>query len=149
MERSSSSTLPPAMGTIAGLLLGGFVQQIYVVGFPVMLSLHLLKMEWSASRSAWLMSLIYLGPILLRSWIGMWSDRVSTRWGRRRPFLLVCLPVWLLGMLLIPWAHSFVLMHIAVVLVTFSGTAFAVMEFFSSVPHLALRWLTLATLRSI
>ena len=29
--------------------------------------------------------------------VGYWSDRITTRWGRRKPFIVIGLPVWVLG----------------------------------------------------
>ena len=29
--------------------------------------------------------------------VGNWSDRITTRWGRRTPFIVIGLPIWVLG----------------------------------------------------
>ena len=29
--------------------------------------------------------------------VGYWSDRITTRWGRRKPFIVIGLPIWVLG----------------------------------------------------
>ena len=50
--------------------------------------------------------------------IGAWSDRVWTRWGRRRPFMLAALPISCLFMALTPFAPG--LAGIAVCIVLFS-----------------------------
>ena len=26
--------------------------------------------------------------------VGYWSDRITTRWGRRKPFIVIGLPIW-------------------------------------------------------
>lgn len=52
---------------------------------------------------------LYLGTFgsLFTFWINplasTWSDRTRTRWGRRRPFLLICTPPMVIIMGLIPW----------------------------------------------
>ena len=44
----------------------------------------------------------FLG-LTLQPWIGSVSDRTRTRWGRRRPFLLIGMPIAALALITIPW----------------------------------------------
>jgi maltose/moltooligosaccharide transporter len=48
--------------------------------------------------------------IFVQSWAGARSDRTWTRWGRRKPWLLVGVPVAALGFVLIPFARILAVM---------------------------------------
>jgi MFS family permease len=46
--------------------------------------------------------------IFVQSWAGAKSDRTWTRWGRRKPWLVVGVPVAVLGFVLIPFARTLI-----------------------------------------
>ncbi len=51
--------------------------------------------------------------------VGIWSDRIWTRWGRRGFFLIICAPVVALTLICIPFISSFAILIIAVVVLQF------------------------------
>lgn len=53
---------------------------------------------------------------LLTPWAGARSDNTWTRWGRRKPWLLVGMPIAMLGFLLIPFAVTLPLLIVFIVL---------------------------------
>ncbi|MEN7973990.1 MAG: MFS transporter, partial [Verrucomicrobiota bacterium] len=61
--------------------------------------------------------------------IGVWSDRLRTRWGRRRPFDLIATPVWFVGLLILPFAESFWLTNVAMLMIGVAGAANVVITF--------------------
>jgi len=104
------------------LLIGNFATTLVIIGFPIILPLYFRTLKFSTTQIAWLMGLAYLAALLVPI-IGFWSDRTRTRWGRRRPFDLVTAPIWFLGLIMIPFATSFFAMNVAMLLVSFAGSA--------------------------
>ena len=57
--------------------------------------------------------------------VGYWSDRITTRWGRRKPFIVIGLPIWVLGVWLV-WVPP----------IEFTEISFLVIEFNNGYPWL-------------
>lgn len=111
------------------LFIGQFTYMLEKIGLPMMLPLHLKNIGMSTPRISWLMSIMFLGALVVAPAIGMWSDRTRTRWGRRRPFDILTTPIWFIGLLLMPFAKSFVVAHIAMVMIGFAGAATVVVQY--------------------
>src|SRR5215468_4177008 len=60
--------------------------------------------------------------LFVHPWVGVRSDQTWTRWGRRKPWLLVGVPLAVCGLLAIPWAPTLPLVSVAI-LVTNIGRA--------------------------
>ncbi|GAB4338802.1 MAG: MFS transporter [Dehalococcoidia bacterium] len=77
--------------------------------------------------------------------IGYWTDRTSSRWGRRLPFIVVCTPFWalLFAFFFVPpvdgasWANLVYLFVLAIVFYLFSNLSGAPLE--ALLPSLAKR----------
>lgn len=99
------------------LLLGDFCMMLIDTAIPKLLPLHLDAQGYSARTVGWVLSLGPLASLLLSPFIGTWSDRMRTRFGRRRPFLLISTPLMGLSMILIPHVRNFSLLVVLVVLI--------------------------------
>lgn len=58
----------------------------------------------SAGMTGFVMTLDNLAALLILPWVGAWSDRTHTRWGRRKPFILAGAPLAALGFAAVPFA---------------------------------------------
>ncbi|MFA5206967.1 MAG: MFS transporter, partial [Lentisphaeria bacterium] len=94
------------------LLFGDFAWMLSITAGPMMTPLYLKSINYSPTQMAWLMSFGSLIGMVIGPLSGVWSDRTRSRWGRRRPFLLVTTPLGALGMLYpfltAPWALNLV-----------------------------------------
>jgi maltose/moltooligosaccharide transporter len=98
------------------LLLGDFCFTIMATALPTLLPLQLRTLGQDSAKIAWVMSLSSLVSLIFSPFIGVYSDRLRSRFGRRRPFLFISTPIMAAGMCLIP--HLTVYWHLcAVVLV--------------------------------
>jgi MFS family permease len=61
--------------------------------------------------------------IFVQSWVGARSDRTWTRWGRRKPWIVVGVPIAVLGFILIPYARTLIV-FLMFILITNLGMAF-------------------------
>lgn len=61
--------------------------------------------------------------IFIQSWIGARSDRTWTRWGRRKPWIVVGVPIAALGFIFIPYARTLMVL-LMFILITNLGMAF-------------------------
>jgi maltose/moltooligosaccharide transporter len=84
------------------LLLGDFCWKIMETALPTLLPLQLRGLGHDAAAIAWVLSLANLAALLFSPFIGVYSDRLRSRFGRRRPFLLVSTPIMAGGLFLIP-----------------------------------------------
>ena len=82
-----------------------------IVGFGLAPSLALFIMTWDN-----------LINIFVQPWVGARSDRTWTRFGRRKPWILVGLPIAVLGFILLPFAPT-ALALAAFILITNFGMA--------------------------
>ncbi|KKT01596.1 MAG: Major facilitator superfamily [Parcubacteria group bacterium GW2011_GWA2_43_17] len=112
------------------LLLGDFTNTLAVTSIPMMLPLHLKNLNYTTTQIAWFTSIGYLACMIVIPLTGMWSDRIRTRWGRRRPFVLFTAPLWGIGMLMIPYMKTFWGMNLAVAIVSVAGATGQVMYYF-------------------
>jgi MFS family permease len=103
------------------LLLGDFTVTLAMTALPMMLPLHLKNHAFTTSQIAWFMGMGNLAAMIVGPLTGMWSDRMRTRWGRRRPFVLLTAPIWGVGFMMIPFMESFWAMNLAVMLVSLAG----------------------------
>ena len=99
------------------LLLGDFCWTMMETALPKLLPLQLDAQGVHAGGIAWMMSTGSLAALILSPFIGVWSDRLRSRWGRRRPFLICSTPIMAAGLLAIPHVHNFVLLNIVVMIV--------------------------------
>jgi MFS family permease len=99
------------------LLLGDFCATQMETALPKLLPLQLDAYGFGAGSIAWMLSLGPLAAMVLSPFIGVWSDRLRTRWGRRRPFLFVSTPVMAVGLLLIPHIRNYVLLVCVIMVV--------------------------------
>jgi MFS family permease len=56
-----------------------------------------------ATLAGFIMTLDNLAGLFLLPIIGVWSDRIWTRWGRRKPFIVVLAPIAIAAFILIPY----------------------------------------------
>ena len=55
------------------------------------------------TQMAWFTSIAGYLTMWINPWCSTWSDRFRSRWGRRRPFLFVCVPLFALGIVTLPY----------------------------------------------
>ncbi len=99
------------------LLLGDFASNVMGAALPTLLPLQLSARGVSAATIGWVLSLAPLATIIFSPFLGVWSDRLRTRWGRRRPFLIVSTPIVAAGMLLLPHIQNMLLLQVVVTVV--------------------------------
>jgi MFS family permease len=56
-----------------------------------------------ATLAGFIMTLDNLAGLFLLPIIGVWSDRIWTRWGRRKPFIVILAPIAIAAFILIPY----------------------------------------------
>ena len=111
------------------LLLGDFSMSVMGVALPKLLPLHLDTIGMKPAAISWALSLGPLASLALSPFIGVWSDRLRTKWGRRRPFLLLSTPVVALGMVMIPHIKNYALL-VTVILVVQIGNVLETVLFY-------------------
>jgi maltose/moltooligosaccharide transporter len=99
------------------LLLGDFCWFFMEAALPKLLPLQLDSQGVKATGIAWMMSTGSLAALIFSPFIGVWSDRLRTRWGRRRPFLFVSTPIMAAGLLIIPHVHNYWLLNLVVMVI--------------------------------
>ena len=99
------------------LLLGNFSMAVTASALPRLLPLQLDVNGLKASDIGWLLSLGPLASLLLSPFIGVWSDRLRSKWGRRRPFLLISTPIMAAGLVVIPHIKSSGLLLAVIIIV--------------------------------
>jgi maltose/moltooligosaccharide transporter len=76
-----------------------------VVGFGLAPSVAFFIMTWDNVFN-----------LVLHPWVGACSDRTWNRWGRRKPWIMMGVPIAALGFVLIPVARSVSMMAVAIIL---------------------------------
>jgi len=84
-----------------------------VVGFGLAPSLALFIMTWDN-----------LINIFVQPWVGARSDRTWTRFGRRKPWILVGLPIAVLGFTLLPFAPTALALAVFILITNFGMALF-------------------------
>src|SRR5262245_23233845 len=113
--------------SLAGLVVDTFVPVLLQAGHPLWhntTSLHapLVGFALAPSLAFFLMTWDNLINIGVHPWAGVRSDHTWTRWGRRKPWILLGVPLAMLGLIAIPLAHTLAAICIAL-LVTNLGRA--------------------------
>lgn len=103
---------------LAGFWFGSFFHWVPILGvlIPYQVS-HLLPKSGQGAGVAGVVAVGAIFAVLLPPAVGAWSDRLSTRWGRRRPIMAVgsgLNAVALLGLLLAPSYPALVVSYVAV-----------------------------------
>ena len=76
-------SLPATPLALAGLPMGVYLPVIYADHFGLSLIVV-----------GWLLWATRISDAVTDPWIGYWSDRIRTRWGRRKPFVLLGTPIY-------------------------------------------------------
>ena len=113
--------------SLAGLVFDTFVPVLLQAGHPLWhntTSLHapLVGFALAPSLAFFIMTWDNLINIVVHPWAGVHSDHTRTRWGRRKPWILVGVPLAVTGLIAIPLAHTLVSVMLAI-LVTNVGRA--------------------------
>ncbi len=112
------------------LYLGQFTFWMEHIAIPTLFPLLLAGMGFNAAEIGSLWSIFPLGALVLFPVIGTVSDRLRTRWGRRRPFTFFMAPVWFLGLVLLPFCRNYWEAFAAMVLIGFAGAGSNVLNGF-------------------
>lgn len=81
----ASYAAPGTALALAGLPLGVYLPAAYSDSDGYLLSLGVLSL---------LIPLMRISDVITDPWIGYYSDRIRTRWGRRKPFVLIGTPIY-------------------------------------------------------
>ena len=84
-----------------------------VVGFGLAPSLAFFIMTWDN-----------LFNLFIHPWVGACSDRTWNRWGRRKPWIMMGVPIAALGFVLIPVARSVAMLAIAIIVFNIGRAVF-------------------------
>jgi maltose/moltooligosaccharide transporter len=87
--------------------------QAPLVGFALAPSLAFFLMTWDN-----------LINIFVHPWAGVRSDYTWTRWGHRKPWILIGVPLVMLGLLAIPFAHTLAGVIVAILVTNLGRTLF-------------------------
>jgi len=99
------------------LLLGDFSASVMAVALAKLLPLQLDALGTPAGKIGSMLSLGPLAALVLSPFVGVWSDRLRTRWGRRRPFLLISTPILAAGALCIPHLQDLTILAVVILIV--------------------------------
>jgi Na+/melibiose symporter-like transporter len=113
--------------SLAGLVFDTFVPVLLQAGHPLWhntTGLHgrLVGFALAPSLAFFIMTWDNLLNIVVHPWAGVRSDHTWTRWGRRKPWILVGVPLAVTGLIAIPLAHTLASVMLAI-LVTNLGRA--------------------------
>jgi maltose/moltooligosaccharide transporter len=113
--------------SLAGLVFDTFVPVLLQAGHPLWhntTGLHapLVGFALAPSLAFFIMTWDNLLNIVVHPWAGVRSDHTWTRWGRRKPWILVGVPLAVTGLIAIPLAHTLGSVMLAI-LVTNLGRA--------------------------
>src|SRR5215510_2410723 len=113
--------------SLAGLVFDTFVPVLLQAGHPLWhntTGLHapLVGFALAPSLAFFIMTWDNLINIVVHPWAGVRSDHTWTRWGRRKPWILVGVPLAVIGLITIPLAHTLASVMLAI-LVTNLGRA--------------------------
>src|SRR5215475_2134937 len=113
--------------SLAGLVFDTFVPVLLQAGHPLWhntMGLHapLVGFALAPSLAFFIMTWDNLINVVVHPWAGVRSDTTWTRWGRRKPWILVGVPLAVTGLLTIPLARTLASVMLAI-LVTNLGRA--------------------------
>jgi maltose/moltooligosaccharide transporter len=113
--------------SLSGLVFGTFVPVLLQAGHPLWhndtgLQAPIVGFALAPSLAFFLMTWDNLINIVVHPWAGVRSDHTWTRWGRRKPWILIGVPIAMMGLIAIPLAST-LLGVIVAMLVTNLGRA--------------------------
>jgi len=111
------------------IMLGDFAWMIAVTATPMMMPLYLKSISYSTQEMAWLMSMGGIIGLMIGPLAGVWSDRLRSPWGRRRPFLLISTPLNGVCSLLMPFTTAAWQLNMLVAVGSFAGS-FTMVQFY-------------------
>ena len=119
--------LVSSAASLAGLVFDTFVPVLLQAGHPLWhntTGLHAPPVGFALAPSLafFIMTWDNVINLFVHPWAGVRSDQTWTRWGRRKPWLLVGVPLAVSGLILIPLARTLVSVMVAI-LVTNVGRA--------------------------
>jgi Na+/melibiose symporter-like transporter len=119
--------LVSSAASLSGLVYETFVPVLLQAGHPLWhnttgVQAPLAGFALAPSLAFFLMTWDNLINIFVHPWAGVWSDHTWTRWGRRKPWILLGVPLAMLGLIAIPLARTLAAICVAL-LVTNLGRA--------------------------
>lgn len=113
--------------SLAGLVFDTFVPVLLQAGHPLWrndtgLETPLVGFALAPSLAFFIMTWDNILNIVVHPWAGVRSDQTWTRWGRRKPWIMVGVPLAVSGLLVLPWAPTLAGVLVAI-LVTNLGRA--------------------------
>ena len=113
--------------SLAGPVFDTFVPVLLQAGYPLWhntIGLYALPAGFALAPSLafFIMTWDNIINIVIHPWAGVRSDHTWTRWGRRKPWILVGVPLAVTGLVAIPLAHTLASVMLAM-LVTNLGRA--------------------------
>jgi Na+/melibiose symporter-like transporter len=96
---------PASLTVLFGWLLWGDFTFTLMEAEPKLMVMQARDYHLSAATIAFLLTtLATVCNFCLNPVISSWSDRYRSRWGRRRPFLMIATPFVAISLILVPWA---------------------------------------------
>jgi maltose/moltooligosaccharide transporter len=115
--------------SLAGLVFDTFVPVLLQAGHPLWhntTGLHILPVGFALAPSLafFIMTWDNLINLFVHPWAGVRSDQTWTRWGRRKPWLLVGVPIAVIGLIAIPCAPTLPGVLLAILVTNFGRALF-------------------------
>ena len=117
------------VASLAGLVFDTFVPVLLQAGHPLWhntTGLHILPVGFALAPSLafFIMTWDNLINLFVHPWAGVRSDQTWTRWGRRKPWLLVGVPIAVIGLIAIPCAPTLPGVLLAILVTNFGRALF-------------------------